>query len=105
MTTPDWVMTQHWTNDGKPATLSMIEAALHPVGVQAVTPELFQPGPGTPNNFDPIQYLVQHGFTHVTTYQPASRFWPFQWIEAGWLFALSLLLLATTVWLVRRRTT
>jgi hypothetical protein len=70
-----------------------------------VTPELFQPGPGTPNNLDPIQYLVRHGFTHVTTYQPANRFWPFQWIEAGWLIGLSLLLLATTAWLVRRRTT
>ncbi|GAA1003477.1 transporter [Acrocarpospora pleiomorpha] len=105
ITNPDWVMTQQWAKDGKPATLSMIDGALHPVDVQAVTPELFQPGPGTPANLDPIQYLVQHGFTHVTTYQPASRFWTFQWIEAGWLLALSLLLLATTVWLVRRRTT
>jgi hypothetical protein len=25
------------------------------------------------------------------------------WIEAGWLLALSLLLLAATLWLVRRR--
>jgi hypothetical protein len=33
-----------------------------------------------------------------------SRFWPFQWIEGGWLFALSLLLIAATIWLVRRRT-
>ena len=33
----------------------------------------------------------------------ASRFWSFQWIEGGWLLALSLLLIAATVWLVRRR--
>jgi hypothetical protein len=39
-----------------------------------------------------------------TSYQPGSRFWPFQWIEGGWLFALSLLLIAATIWLVRRRT-
>jgi hypothetical protein len=39
----------------------------------------------------------------LTTYQPASRFWTFQWIEVGWLFALSLILIASTVWLVRRR--
>ena len=52
---------------------------------------------------DPVQYLIQHGYTQLTTYQPASRFWPFQWIEGGWLLALSLLLIATTVWLVRRR--
>jgi len=102
---PDWVMTQQWTRHGQPASLSMIDGALHPVGVRAVTPEVFEPGPGTPDNFDPIQYLVQHGFTHLTTYQPASRFWPFQWIEGSWLLALSLLLIATTVWLVRRRAT
>jgi hypothetical protein len=35
--------------------------------------------------------------------QPASRFWPFQWIEGGWLLALSALLIAATIWLVRRR--
>ena len=40
-----------------------------------------------------------------TSYQPASRFWPFQWIEGGWLLALSVLLIAVTVWLVRRRAT
>jgi hypothetical protein len=28
---------------------------------------------------------------------------PFQWIESGWLLALSVLLIAATVWLVRRR--
>lgn len=49
-------------------------------------------------------YLIQHGYTHVTTYQPASRFWTFQWTEGAWLLALYLLLIAITVWLVRRRT-
>jgi ABC-type transport system involved in multi-copper enzyme maturation permease subunit len=50
-----------------------------------------------------LRYLTHHGYTQWTSYQPASRFWPFQWIEGGWLLALSLLLLAATVWLVRRR--
>jgi hypothetical protein len=49
------------------------------------------------------QCLAQHGYTHWTSYQPGSRFWPFQWIEGGWLLALSVLLIAATVWLVRRR--
>ena len=40
------------------------------------------------------QYLNQHGYTLWTSYQPGSRFWPFQWIEGGWLFALSVLLIA-----------
>jgi ABC-type transport system involved in multi-copper enzyme maturation permease subunit len=51
----------------------------------------------------PAQCLAQHGYTLWTSYEPASRFWPFQWIEGGWLLALSLLLIAVTVWLVRRR--
>ncbi len=52
---------------------------------------------------NPLQCLAQHGFTFWTSYQPASRFWAFQWIEGGWLFALSVLLIGVTVWLVRRR--
>jgi hypothetical protein len=51
------------------------------------------------------QCLSQHGYTWLTSYQPASRFWPFQWIEGGWLLALSVLLIVATVWLVRRRAT
>ena len=58
-------------------------------------------GPGARQ---PWQYLAQHGYTQLTSYQPASRFWPFQWIEGGWLLALSVLLIAATVWLVRRKT-
>jgi hypothetical protein len=52
---------------------------------------------------DPIQCLAQHGFSFWITYQPDSRFWPFQWIEGGWLLALSVLCIGLTVWLVRRR--
>jgi hypothetical protein len=100
------VISQLWTRGGQPASLDMINQTLRPVDVQAVTPGLFQPGPATPANLgDPVQYLIQHGYTQLTTFQPASRYWPFQWIEGGWLLALSLLLLAATVWLVRRRAT
>jgi hypothetical protein len=52
-----------------------------------------------------VQYLIQQGYTQLTTYQPAGRFWTFQWIEGGWLMTLSLLLIATTLWLVRRHAT
>jgi hypothetical protein len=101
-----WVINQGWFKGGKPAGLEMINQTLAPVDVRAVTPGLFQPGPSTPANFgDPVQYLIQHGYLQITSYQPASRFWTFQWVEGGWLLALSLLLLATTVWLVRRRAT
>jgi hypothetical protein len=35
--------------------------------------------------------------------QPASHFWRIQWMEGGGLLGLSLLFIAATVWLVRRR--
>jgi hypothetical protein len=37
------------------------------------------------------------------SYQPASRWWQFQLTESGWLLAASLLLIAATVLLIRRR--
>jgi hypothetical protein len=48
-------------------------------------------------------YLTAHHYTQWASYQPESRYWHFQLIEGGWLLALSLILLAATVWLVRRR--
>jgi hypothetical protein len=53
----------------------------------------------------PAQCLTQHGYTVWTSFQPGSRFWPFQLIESGWLLTLSVLLITTTVWLIRRRAT
>jgi hypothetical protein len=100
------VINQGLFRGGKPASLDMINQTLSAVGIQALTPTLFHAGPSSPPNFgDPVQYLIQHGYTQLTTYQPASRFWPFQLIEGSWLLALSLLLIATTVWRVRRRAT
>jgi len=43
------------------------------------------------------------GTTNWTRYIPVSRFWPMQFIESGWLLLLSVLLIAATVHLVRRR--
>lgn len=98
-----WVISQVWLRRGQPADLAMINQTLHAVDFQAVTPGEFQPGPASPPSVDPLHYLVQHGYSLLTTYQPASRFWAFQWIEGSWLILLSLLLMATVVWLVRRR--
>ena len=44
---------------------------------------------------------VDIGNTQWSRYIPVSRFWPMQFVEAGWLLALSVLLIAATVWLVR----
>ena len=87
-----WIVSQWYTKGGKfafPARGSQLFGTL----------QHFCPA----SNLSPMQCLSQHGYTWWASYQPGSRFWPFQWIEGGWLLALSVLLIAATVWLVRRR--
>ena len=62
-------------------------------------------GPGKPSSGTFAQCLSHHGYTLWTSYQPTSRFWPFQWIESSWLLTLSGLPIVITVWLVQRRAT
>ena len=95
-----WVISQQWyAKGGQPVSQNALSQVL-----QQGAPQLAGGKGGIPQD-DPTvnQYLAQHGYTLWTTYQPGSRFWPFQWIEGGWLLALSVLLIAATVWLVRRR--
>ncbi|MFJ7247651.1 ABC transporter permease subunit [Kitasatospora sp. NPDC098652] len=47
--------------------------------------------------------LRDGGYTAHQVYQPADRFWPFQWIEFGWTVLLAVALCAAAVWWVRRR--
>lgn len=55
------------------------------------------------HKFDAALYLYQHGYLRTIVYQPASRFWSLQCIEAGGLLALSTGLLLAALWIVRRR--
>src|SRR6516225_3139071 len=94
-----WLVNQWYTKGGKfafPGVGSQLAGAVSRI---CPAPRV------TSNGVSPAQCLTQHGYTLWTSYQPGSRFWPFQWIEAGWLLALSVLLIAATVWLVRRRAT
>jgi hypothetical protein len=47
--------------------------------------------------------LADHHWLQWWSYQPASRWWQFQLTEGGWLLTASLLLIAATVLLIRRR--
>jgi hypothetical protein len=92
-----WVTGQQWTTKGgRPVSLSVVGQVLQGA------PQLAGKG-GVPKFLSSVQYVIQHGYRVWTSYQPASRFWPFQFIEAGWLLALSVLLIGATTWLVRRR--
>ena len=96
-----WVISQQWyARGGHPVSQDALAQVL-----QQGAPQLAGGGKGGIPQDDPTvnQYLAQHGYTLWTSYQPGSRFWPFQWIEGGWLLALSVLLIAAAVWLVRRR--
>ena len=54
-------------------------------------------------HLDLPSYLHQQGMQRWYDYQPANRFWSFQFIEAGIYVALAALLIALVVWRVRRR--
>jgi hypothetical protein len=92
-----WVLSTWFTGpDGRLASQSAIDRLLR----------AYQPG-GRSAQASPADglagVLAQHGYTQWTSYIPVSRFWPMQFIEGGWLLVLSVLLIAVTVWLVRRR--
>ena len=92
-----WIIGQWWTKDGRFAFADLPFSLVNQFCSAPPT------GPGKPSFGTFAQCLAPHGYTQWTSYQPASRFWPFQWIEGGWLLALSALLIAATVWLVQRR--
>ena len=98
-----WITSEWWTKGGKVAFSGRPPVTL----LQQLCPSNFVAGPGgrvgVQGSFSPTTCLVQHGYTQWSDYQPASHYWLFQWIEGGWLLALSVLLMAVTVWLVRRR--
>jgi hypothetical protein len=88
-----WVLNQWFTKDGRFAFGSN-----PPINI--LNQFCNDPSKGGPS-FEPC--LAPHGYTQWTSFQPASRFWPFQLIEGGWLLVLSALLIAVTVYLVCRR--
>jgi hypothetical protein len=97
-----WIVNQWYDKGGKFAFSSrgsqIVGAIQH-----FCPPRIRSSGLGRVEVVSPAQCLTQHGYTWWASYQPGNRFWPFQWIEGGWLLALSVLLIAATVWLVRRR--
>jgi hypothetical protein len=95
-----WVISQWWAKDGRFAFGSYPPSSI--LNQFCAAPSAAT-GKGGGLQWGPC--LVQHGYTQWTSYQPATRFWPFEWIEGGWLLALSALLIAAAVWLVQRRAT
>lgn len=73
----------------------------------APTPGLSHPvkaGPADAASFDACRQQAARMFHLVLTYQPASRYWTFQWMETGIFAALALLAAIGCYWWVTRRT-
>ena len=105
-----WIISEWWTKGGRTLGQSTMSPLLNRMFFQLLPVVHASAAQGSDvkdqkgqTNLDILRYLAHHGYAQWTRYQPASRFWPFQWIEAGWLLALSGLLIAATIWLVRRR--
>lgn len=60
-------------------------------------------GTGPAAKLSVFQCVQAHGWLISTVYQPASRFWQFQFTEAGIYLALSVALIAFTFWFTHRR--
>jgi len=75
-------------------TVSTLPAAC--LGATTVGPKLgSSPGP----------CLESHGFREAITYEPASRYWPLQWIETGIFLTVALALAGFCFWRLGRRRT
>jgi hypothetical protein len=84
-------------------TLTMAGVGRCPNNVPVTTghPALGQPPASVAHAF---QECVNHfGLRQVLTYQPAGRYWPFQWYETGIYLALALILCGCCLWWVRHR--
>lgn len=100
--TRDLQVENWWTFHGARISNARLDQVLQAAGAPSIDGGSVRVAPGQTAT-DPVSYLLQHGYTQWTSYQPDSRYWTFQGIEFGWLAVMSVLLLATATWLVRRR--
>ncbi len=59
--------------------------------------------PASPQSVHACLTKLSATFHTVVTYQPATRFWPFQWAELGAFLAAALVLCAFSYWWLRRQ--
>jgi hypothetical protein len=99
-----WVLSSHTVDASGHAVASITVSRTGPCGPPEGGPTQ-QPAGANPGDalsacFAEIKRL---GYRQHVTYQPASRFWPFQWYETAIYTALSLGLAGFCFWRIRRR--
>jgi hypothetical protein len=77
----------------------VIDASGHPAQVPAIPACLGS------NSQTCAASLARLRLRELISYEPASRFWTFQWVETGIFVALALALAATCIWWLVRRIT
>ena len=76
--------------------------------VQQACPRIARPhaaggvSPGDPAAFRACIARISARFQELVSYQPASRYWAFQWYETGIFLALALALAGACFWSIRR---
>jgi hypothetical protein len=63
----------------------------------------YLPAAGARGQGQLLSCLSSHGYAQYVTYQPAGRYWPFQFIEAGIFVALAAALIAVAFAVINRR--
>ena len=99
--TVTWPLAQ---NDRPPVTLGIQDWNLGQGWIDAQGNKTNNVSCNSPQQQTPLQCMQADGYRgNYLSYQPADRFWTFQWIETGLYLAISVLALGGTFWLVRRR--
>ena len=91
---------------GKPATTNVLHQFLVRECPRIVTPPSGRSpfGPGDSTDFQNCLTKLTARFHEMVTYQPADRYWAFQWYETAIFLALALILVAFCFWWLRRST-
>jgi hypothetical protein len=104
-----WVQSTHiLTASGRPTTAGERSAFLHQYCAAALHPPAPGGGPGGIKFAGPVgvhdcRDQASHMFQLLVNYQPAGRYWTFQWMEAGIFLALALLAAGACFWWVTQR--
>jgi ABC-2 family transporter protein len=113
----DWVIHSHLVNNAGQPVSNAASATFLQQHCPTIARAVYAPPPTAviknghksvraapnPAAFHSCQVQASHVFHLLVTYQPASRFWPFQWIETGVFGILGLAALAICYWWVTRR--
>jgi len=90
-----WILGNQTVNAAGQAAGSITVPATGPLSIQACAA-----GQASPQAC--LAGLYKAGYRQLLTYQPASRFWAFQWYETAIFLALAVALAAFCIWRVRR---